>query len=145
MSLPDPVVRDLARRLLAREAGTESPGTLALAGAAERAFDKLRLHLSRLLGTDGFRVLLARAVTLARAEYSWLESARVRDDGSLEGLAEAAVTDTAEAREGITAVPAQFLGLLETFIGRDLTLRLLHGVWPEADLPRDAGGEEPTR
>ena len=143
MESPHPAVQALTRRLLAHEAG-ERPDAEALADAAERAFDKLRLHLSKLLGTDGFRVLLRRAITLARAQFPWLEGVEAQSDGSLKGLAAAAAAapargggstaaHDAEAVEGITAVPDHFLGLLQAFIGQDLSLRLLRGVWPEVD------------
>lgn len=148
MSRPDPASRALARLLLAHEAGEQwdkAQEVGALADVTERALDKLRLHLSILLGSDGFRVLLRRAVTLARAEFPWLEGVQVRSDGSLDELAAAAragiSADDGEAgvspesvAGGITAVLVCFLGLLETFIGQDLTLRLLKGVWPEVNL-----------
>ena len=126
----------LTRRLLAHEAG-ENPTVDALADAAERAFDKLRLYLSKILGSDGFQVLLTRARTLAQAEFPWLESVPAQSDGFLKGLAAArasgAITE-AEAIEGIIAVPAHFLRLLEEFIGHDLSLSLLQGIWPEVDV-----------
>jgi len=140
MESPYPAVQTLTWRLLAHEAG-ERPDAEALADAAERAFDKLRLHLSKLLGTDGFRVLLRRAITLARVEFPWLEGVEAQSDGSLKGLAAAAAArggdstaaHDAEVVEGITAVPDHFLGLLQAFIGQDLSLRLLRGVWPQVD------------
>ncbi len=127
----------LTRRLLAHEAG-ENPTVDALADAAERAFDKLRLYLSKILGADGFHVLLRRAATLAQADFPWLKSVPAQSDGFLKGLAAAArasgaITD-AEAIEGIFAVPAHFLRLLEEFIGQDLSLSLLQGIWPEVDV-----------
>jgi hypothetical protein len=136
-------VRDLARRLLAREAGESEPaGTRGQ--AALRASEKLRAHLSKLVGVAGFQALLARALALAKAEVAWLDAVRVQPDGSLEGFGETArKQDAHEARKGEVALLAQLLGLLVTFIGEALTLRLLQDVWPDAS-PNDpnAIGEE---
>jgi len=142
--LPEAGVQALARLLLADEAG----GAGVSADAAERAFEKLRLHLSKVLGPEGFRVLVRRAVTLAQAEFPWLRIVEVRSDGSLTGLSAAAAaarTDgsVAEADGGIVATLAHFLGLLEAFLGPDLTRRLVHSVWPEADALSPDAGRDP--
>ena len=87
----------------------------------------------RLVGLEGFRALLVRALALARAERPWLSAVEVRQDGSLQGLGEAALQrDNAGATEGYAALLAQFLGLLITFVGETLTLRLASEIWPEA-------------
>jgi hypothetical protein len=148
MKLPNSAVQALTRRLLAHEA-RDRRDVEALADAAGRAVEKLRLHFSKLLGPDGFRALLGRAMTLARAEFPWLEGVQAQSDGSLKGLAATAAARAGgssddEAVEGITAVPAHFLGLLMTFIGQDLTLRLLRGVWPDVDLNGEGTGLEET-
>jgi hypothetical protein len=150
MRQADPTVQTLARRLLAHEAieadeagesrdAEPRADAAQVAEAAEAAFEKLRLHLSTFLGPDGFQTLLERALTLARAEFPWLGVVQAGDDGSLKGLLLAAAhgRDPAEAADGFTAVLAQFLGLLVDFIGEDLTLRLLRGVWPALDAPSD--------
>ena len=61
--------------------------------------------------------------------------ARVREDGSLEGF-DAAGCRHAAARGGEAgaAVVVQLLGLLVTFIGEPLTLRLVRESWPDAAL-----------
>ncbi len=54
-------------------------------------------------------------------------------DGSLDGFLEAASKqDPQEAIKGEAALLAQVLGLLITFIGGALTLRLVRDIWPEA-------------
>jgi hypothetical protein len=134
MRQADPAVRNLARRLLAHEAGSGGQGLEALADAAERACEKLRLHLSKILGQAGFQALLARALTLATAEFSWLTQGRAERDGSLTGLRAAAEgRNPAEATAGFAAVLGHILGLLVVFIGDDLTGRLVRQVWPEAE------------
>ena len=47
------------------------------------------------------------------------------------------------AKEGGAILIAQLLGLLLTFIGEGLTLRLVQDVWPEAAFDdRDSGKEK---
>ena len=127
-----PAVRDLARLLLALETNQSEHG-VGESRAVLRVFEKLRSRLSRLVGVAGFQMLLARALALAKPEASWLQSVRVLDDATLEGFNETAELQTAEGiTEGSAALLAQLLGLLVTFIGEALTLRLIADVWPEA-------------
>jgi hypothetical protein len=127
-----PQTRDLALRLLAHEnaAGkTSEPTEFAAFGVCER----WRQPLITLAGVAGFRSLLSRALTLARAEAPNLSAVQVAADGSLKGLDElASQTDKEQARDGGVILLAQLIGLLLTFIGEGLTLRLVQDVWPEA-------------
>ena len=118
-----PKARDLAQRLISFEVAAENISR-AKTPAAFIISEKLRLPLSTLVGTVGFRSLLMRALTLAKREASILEGVQVKDDGSLEGL-------TGETMEAGEVLIAHLIGLLETFIGEALTLRLLHDVWPD--------------
>ena len=124
-SADTPTTRELAQRLLAYEAGgagAAMPNT----PAVSRVCDKLRRPLSTLAGAAGFRSLLARALTLAKRESPALGTWEVKADGSLEGM------DGEAASSGAVLI-AHLIGLMTTFIGESLTLRLLHDVWP--DLP----------
>jgi hypothetical protein len=47
---------------------------------------ELRLRLIKLAGVNGFRSLLSRALTLAKAEVPLLNMVQIRSDGSLEGI-----------------------------------------------------------
>jgi len=127
-----PQTRDLAQRLLAYQdaAGkTSEPTEFAAFGVCER----LRQPLIILTGVTGFRSLLSRALTLARAEAPSLSAVQVAADGSVKGLDElASQTDKEQARNGGAILIAQLIGLLLTFIGEGLTLRLVQDVWPEA-------------
>jgi hypothetical protein len=131
MMLP-PQTRDLALRLLAYENSavkTSEPTEL----AAFRVCETLRQPLCALAGVAGFRSLLSRALTLARAEAPSLSAVQVAADGSLKGLDELEPqTDKERARDGGAILIAQLIGLLLTFIGDGLTLRLVQDVWPEA-------------
>jgi hypothetical protein len=124
--------RDLALRLLAHAdaAGkTSEPTELAAFGVCER----LRQPLITLAGVAGFRSLLSRALTLARAEAPSLSVVQVAADGSLQGLDELEPqTGKEQARDGGAILIAQLIGLLRTFIGEGLTLRLVQDVWPDS-------------
>ena len=132
MDQATPALRDLARRLLALELN-QTEHLHQEVQAALRVFEKLRSYLSTVVGTAGFQALLARAVVLATAEVSWLAAVRVQADATLEGFSEAARPQLPKAVAlGTTALIAQLLGLLVTFIGEALTLRLVQDLWPGA-------------
>ncbi len=120
-----PVVQDLIRLL--RDA--ETPADVAF--NAERVFESLRRHLSSVLGTSGYATLLARSLALTRNEHPGLAGLTTDKNGSLQGqfteLSEG--RDPADAARGFAALLRRFAMLLTTFIGEDLTNRLLEAVW----------------
>jgi hypothetical protein len=127
-----PESRHLAQRLLAYEA-VAGENSEPAESAAFRVYTKLRRPLITLAGLAGFRSLLSRALTLARAEAPSLSAVQVAADGSLEGLDElASQTGKGQAKDGGSILIAELIGLLLTFIGEGLTLRLIQDVWPEA-------------
>ena len=134
--MPDnatPELKEFARRVLEYEAasGTLIDGT---ASAAYLVCEKLRGQLSKLIGSAGFRSLLSRALALAGAEVSWLRALHIKADGSLEGIDGLdKKLDPGVVAEGEVALVSQLVGLLVTFIGPALTLRLLHDTWPSMD------------
>jgi hypothetical protein len=140
MSFPES--RHLARRLLTYEAVTGENSEPA-ESAAFRVCAKLRRPLITLAGVAGFRSLLSRALTLAMAEAPSLNAVQVAADGSLKGLDElASQTDNEQARDGGAVLISQLIGLLLTFIGEGLTLRLVQDVWPEAAFDGRVSGKE---
>lgn len=126
-------MRDLARRLVAVEAASQG-ATGAHVHEAVRVCDKLRISLTRFAGLDGFTSLLRRALALARADVPSLQTVKLKPDCSLEGLGVLAVDATNAGPEAAVAITAHLLGLLETFIGKPLTLRLVREAWPDASL-----------
>jgi hypothetical protein len=127
-------MRDLAERLIAYEAKANKPpkATPPLASLVD---ERLRPRLAALMGSVGFRALLSRALVSANAEIPWLRAVHVKADGSLEGLDELeAHVRSDEILEGCVVLLAQFLGLLVTFVGEDLTLRLVRESWPKLPL-----------
>jgi hypothetical protein len=132
-SLATPKLKAFARRLLIYEAavGTRVGPD---GSAAFRVCSKLREPLTKLIGVEGFRTLMSRASMLAAAEVPWLRVLQIKADGSLAGLGDLeAKNDLRAVTEGEAILAAQLLGLLVTFIGPPLTLRLLHDIWPKMD------------
>src|SRR6185437_15356115 len=125
-----PKLRGFAHQLLAHDAASgKSAGTNDF--KAFRVCEKLREPLSRLTGVGGYRTLLSRALALAGAGIPWLRALHIKADGSLEGLEElVAKLDSGKIAEGEVSLLSQLLGLLITFIGPALTLRLLRDIWP---------------
>ena len=127
-NVPSSKIRELAQRLLADEVARDhvaEPTMPALALVAE----KLRRPLVTLTGIGGFRSLLARALTLAKAQAPALNIVQIEPDGSLTGFG----NDEAQAAEAGVMLIAQLLSLLVTFIGEHLMLTLVCDAWP--DLP----------
>jgi hypothetical protein len=123
MMLP-PQTRDLAQRLLAYEsaAGTSEPTEF----AAFRVCERLRQPVITLAGVAGFRSLLSRALTLARAEAPSLSAVQVAADGSLKGLDEfRSQVDADQVREAGIILITQLLGLLVRVVGEAMTLQLV--------------------
>ena len=133
MNSATPAIRNLAKRLLSLEAQSLPDGERIQ--DAVRACEKLRVPLAKLAGVAGFRSLMTRAKVLATAEVPWLDSVLIRVDGSLEGFDEAKSQPGAAGHgDAGVVVVAQLLGLLTTFIGEPLTLRLVRDVWPDVSL-----------
>ena len=132
-SLATPKLKDFARRLLIYEAavGTRVGPD---GSAAFRVCSKLRGPLAKLIGVEGFRTLMSRALRLAGTEAPWLRVLQIKADGSLAGLGDLeAKNDLRAVTQGEAILAAHLLGLLVTFIGTALTLRLLHEIWPRMD------------
>ena len=127
-------MRNFARCLITLETN-EGKLSKTRAAAAFPVPEKLRPTLSMLVGNEGFRTLLARSLTLATAEMPWLSAVKVNAEGSLEGWEEIhAQLGPEKFREGREVLLAQLLGLLEAFIGENLTVSLVSEVWPNLSL-----------
>ncbi len=121
-----PELRTAAERLLKLDAAGR--GTRALPAAA-LVTERLRRVLNTLLGADGFKALLRRAVTLAKAEDPALGALQLDVDGSLVGLSE-----DDDVPDSEVVLVAHILNLLFAFVGEALTLRLVNDAWPKARL-----------
>ena len=121
-------LRIYADRLIAYEL-SRNTSSKSKPTAAFFVIEKLSPHFGALMGAAGFRALLSRSLVLANAEVAWLRELHVREDGSFEGLNELeAQASPEEIAAGGIVLLARLLGLLVTFIGEDLTLRLLSNV-----------------
>lgn len=136
MDTPSPSIRVLAQRLVAAEAASQSAAD-PRAPETVLVFEKLRVALTRFAGADGFTALLRRALALARAEVRTLHGITEKTDGSMERLEEFAA-DAGNSGVGeddaAVAITAHLLGLLVTFIGEPLMVRLVREAWPDASL-----------
>jgi hypothetical protein len=129
-----PKTQDLARRLLAFEAEDDNSSATGEAGTP-RVIEELRLRLIKLAGVDGFRALLSRALTLAKAEVPSLNTVQVSADGSLEGFKELEQDQgKGPAGQAGMILVAQLLELLVTFIGEPLTLSLVRDKSPDTSM-----------
>ena len=144
MNRATPQTRDFARRLIACEAGRN--GSIDTKTRASFPVpEKLRQHLKTVMGIGGFRSLFARALALAGAEVPALGALEVKADGSLGGMeALQERLDSQEMFECRVVLLAHLLGLLDTFIGESLTLRVVSEIWPKVStnpLVSDRGGK----
>lgn len=128
MSQASPDMRRFAEQLLgfemAGEKGTDLPVILNVCA-------KLQHPLITLMGEVGFRAFISRALALAGSEVPWLRAVHVKSDASLEGLTELkGQVSSDEFTSGSVVLVAQLLGLLTSFMGEMLVVRILRGVWP---------------
>ncbi|HEY0371821.1 MAG TPA: hypothetical protein VGD79_07450 [Thermoanaerobaculia bacterium] len=125
-----PALHDVARRAIAAhgEGADADPSK-----ATERACGALFGVLETAMGPSGLEALLRRAVQITARERPWLGSVTIgaSADCPLSGLSEAAgALDVKDALEGYAALLANVLGLLNSFIGEDLTMRFVRHAWP---------------
>lgn len=120
----------LAERVLACESALIE-GAGGKVSPAFQACDKLRLPLCKVFGVGGFRPLLLRAIALAGSKCTWLRQLQVTADGVLDGLSDLEPKlDRETLAKGEILLMTELLGLLVTFIGPALTLRLVQDIWP---------------
>jgi hypothetical protein len=142
----DPRWAGLARRLIGHEAGARTDPA-STAAALERACQRLKDRLVPLIGPDGFRIMLANAVDVTRADHPFLQAIDSRADlnGCFHELSEAMRGCTGEAAlAGAVRVLSAFLGLLGSFVGDALTERLVRGAWPDIPWAAKRGREPGT-
>ena len=146
-----PAVQDLAQWLFEHEVVAGGSCEKKMHGAF-RVCDKLRNPLSTLAGIAGYKSLLNRALTLAKADVHGLDAYQVNAQGYLEIPEWAEPKQNPEGAEpkqnidekinGELSIVAHMLGLLFIFIGEHLTLKLVRDVWPNAPFEEKAGAEE---
>lgn len=96
-----------------------------------RVCEKLRLHLSTLVGNAGYHALVTRALVLLARDYPWAESYHIQENGSIKlEMPPAIHLQPGSLANEAVAIPAQLLTLLAIFIGETLTLTLAREIWP---------------
>lgn len=136
--------RKWARELLDREVG-DRQRTTELAEAAQRICERLHRQLSTLIGSEGVTAVLRRALRMAQDDFPFLKGVEVQPlpNGCLKGLGQSVEAQMAsEVRDGLVAIIGNAIWLLVTFIGRDLTLRQLKRIWPNAALDSASSSPE---
>jgi hypothetical protein len=109
------------------------PSSADVLEAAEYSFVQLGERVCRLVGPDGYRALVARAIHIAAAEFPLLAAVRagVSPPGRLVGWHRRTRRSSVyEVHNAVAATLATLLWLLEQFIGPDLTQRVLVEIWP---------------
>jgi hypothetical protein len=107
--------------------------------AGFRVCDKLRFPLTRLAGVAGFRLLLARALTLAKARSTGaiqlqLNGVQVNQEGSLDVIDSAGLGPSNDNDAAVILI-GELLALLVVFVGEVFTLSLVRDVWPGFPVP----------
>ena len=134
MTVATQKMRAFAQTLISLELKQGGASTSRAEGPST-AIEKLRPHLTNLMGNAGFVALLARALVLASTEVTWLRTVRLSQEGTWEGLAEAQTQVSAsDFIDALVLVLAQLLGLLVALVGEALMLRLVSEVWPNLSL-----------
>ena len=131
---------ELARSLVAQESKRDQANEQDVP-LSFIVIDKVRPQLCTLMGMVGFRALLARSLSIACLQVSWLSEVQVTSDGSLQ-LDHVALFDAVVLLEGGTVLLGQLLGLLATFIGEPLTRRIVDEIWPALPRNETAMGED---
>lgn len=125
--MPSSRILELAAALVACELsaavhlGTDTPTVF-------RVVEKLAEALRKLAGAAGLRSLILRSLALAKERMPGLDILGVGSNGSLEGVP--GLQCEGQEEEGGMIVLTQLLGLLVIFIGEDVTISLLRGLWP---------------
>lgn len=134
MNQTSPELEDFAWRLMEHE----SPGWRHEGEGlpvAVRVCQRLREPLVALAGAEGFRLLLSRALTLARKREPSLDALRVGPQGSLtieQGHGPAGEPGASDGA-GVHLI-ALLIGLLATFVGRSLALSIVRSAWQRLDI-----------
>ncbi len=109
----------------------------AVVAAAERALQVLCMRLTNVLSAAGCQALITRAIRLAAVDFPFLRGVRAgtAPDPCLDGLQDSAQGVTLEQlKAGVAAIVAQLVGLLELFVGPQVTVHLFSDVWTDAPL-----------
>jgi len=135
MNVPSAPALLAARRLWARD-GTAPRTATELAEDAHRVTGEVRRRLVRWIGSEGYQLLLQRALAQARTGYPVLAGVTC-DGGELRGLPETMQAhEVPEVADGIEALFATLIDRLGRVVGPELAERLVAPA-PETEGARD--------
>jgi hypothetical protein len=118
-------VRAIVRAELPRDGGAQDSDAL------QRITTRLQKGLSKLIGSAGFDVLLARSILLARRAHPALAGVTAGPGGVL-ACGDNAARDGVALQDRAVEIVSQFVELLASLVGEDLAMDLVRGIWPEA-------------
>jgi hypothetical protein len=124
MTQPSAAATRAARRLWARDGAR--PGSAAeLAADAERVTGEVQRRLVRWIGSDGYHLLLGRALAQAREAYPAL-GALTCEQGHVRGVAEAVQAHGgAQVADGVGVLLATLIDRLGQVVGAEMAERLV--------------------
>lgn len=135
-----PHYREIARELLDYE-GRAADGTplksldpIAALTAGGRVLAKMRDHLSRWFGAEGFEALLQRAVSRTQAQCPFLlDVLRVSspDDRTVGFVSQTPGEDTVTMTEGLVAMIATIIAQISRLLGEDMAEHFVGQIWPD--------------
>ncbi|MGI8509930.1 MAG: hypothetical protein ACR2MQ_11455 [Gemmatimonadaceae bacterium] len=140
MTAVSPHYRELARELLDYEAraadGTPltSLDPVAVLTAGDRVLAKMRDHLSRWFGTEGFEALLKRALSRTQSQYPFLiDVMRVSspDDRTVGFVSQTPGEDHVTVTEGLVAMFATLIAQISRLLGEDMATHFVGQIWPD--------------
>jgi hypothetical protein len=133
---------DLAMLLLDCER-MEKYNRAELTDDVQMSFEKLRINLSRRLGSEGYHALLSRSVALSTSRYPWVGLISIEKDGTLAGFVQGAELESLSSIvNGSVEIMACIIGLLDAFVGRELSMRLLSNLSPKPIVVDEMGTKE---
>jgi hypothetical protein len=131
MPLSSSQLRAYVTRSLTKAAATATPDVAQIGAAFEQLCERLRSQLRPLFGSEAVSALFGRALHVAASDHPWIRDVITREAlckcgdavGALSGI------DAERIRDGLVAVLAINIELLNTFIGEDLVLPLVQVAW----------------
>lgn len=102
-----------------------------VAATATAAYDDLADVLVPLIGQLGLDSVTTRALHLAQREYPSVRAEGTDQDGALAQVTVWLKQQDADSMEAAATILSTLGGLLITFIGEPLTMRLLRKAWPD--------------
>ena len=130
MISPEKDLKTVVASVLQKRA--ESSDTAAILTAARRAHEDLAGVMLPLIGDVGLRALSARAIHLTQREINADVPPTSANDGTPEAFnAWLGQVGESRAADAASAMLSTLSGLLGTFIGEPLTMRLLRKAWPD--------------